>query len=323
MQIFDKNKIYDFMGYRHVVLAISVFLMVGSMFLFFTKGFNYGIDFSGGTLIQIKYEGAAPLDDIRKKLESVEALKGASVTEFGSSDEVTIRYSGSSDSLGVNPGASVSKILEGTGKFEIRRVDVVGPKVGDDLRKSGIMALSVSLLLILIYIAFRFEWRFALAAIASEIHDVIITVGAIIFFNIDVNLDTLAAVLTIVGYSLNDTIIVFDRIREGVQESKESDMKHVINEAVSRTLSRTILTSFTTLISVVILFFYGGDMIYGFSLIMLVGVLVGTASSVFIAAQALVWLKFNVVNYRASLAEKKRKAKEKEKMRSMYEKGMV
>ncbi|MSN96054.1 protein translocase subunit SecF [Campylobacter sp. FMV-PI01] len=323
MQIFDKDKIYNFMGVRYIFLGISIFLMIASVVLLCTNGVKYGIDFSGGTLIQIKYEEKAPIENIRTLLEEVEHLKGVSVTEFGSDEEITIRYAGSSDSLGQDPGANIAKMLQSTGKFEVRRVDIVGPKVGNELRQSGLMAIVVSFVLILIYIAFRFEWRFALAAIISEIHDVLITIGIIALLGINVNLDTLAAILTVIGYSLNDTIIVFDRIREGVQESKENEISKVINESVSKTLSRTILTSFTTLISVVVLYLFGGDMIKDFSFIMMVGVIVGTFSSVFIAAQTLIILKFNVVDYRALLAEKLKRKKDKEKMRAMYEKGIV
>lgn len=323
MQIFDSDKIYSFMKFRYWALAISTLLMVGSICLLLVKGFNYGIDFSGGTLIQVRYESAAPIEEIRKRFEGVESLKGASVTEFGSPEEVTIRYPGSSDSLGSDPGMSVAKILEGSGKFEVRRVDVVGPKVGGELKQKGLMAVCVSLMLILIYIAVRFEWRFALAAIVTEFHDVFITLGAIILFKIDFNLEILAAILTILGYSLNDTIIVFDRVREGVKESKSTDISYVIDEAVSRTLSRTILTSFTTLISVVILYFWGGDMIKGFAFVMLVGVVVGTVSSIFVSAQTLIWLKFSILNYREFLTRKQKKAKEKEKIRAMYEKGAL
>lgn len=322
MQIFDKGKIYDFMGVRYLFLAISAILFIGSIVLISTWGLKFGIDFSGGTLIQVKYDQAAPLNDIRSRLEKA-GIEGASVTEFGSAEEITIRYSSSNESLGADVGAGITKILDGSGNFEVRKVDVVGPKVGEELKKSGLMAIVVSLVGILIYIAVRFEWRFALAAIVSEIHDVVITIGFISLMQIDVNLDTLAAILTVIGYSLNDTIIVFDRVREGVQESKENRLTAVINEAVSRTLSRTILTSLTTLISVFVLFFYGGDMIHDFSSIMVVGVIIGTFSSVFVAAQALIWLKFNIKEYRADLAEKKRLKKEKEKMRAMYEKGIV
>ncbi|RUT51108.1 protein translocase subunit SecF [Campylobacter fetus] len=323
MQIFDNGRIYDFMGKRWLFFCFSFILFFGSIVLICTKGLNYGIDFSGGTLIQVKYEGKAPLDDIRYKLAANEVLKNANVTEFGSDEEITIRYSGSSDSLGSDPGAVVTSILEGTGKFEIRRVDVVGPKVGSELRQKGLMAIGVSLILILIYIGVRFEWRFALAAIISEIHDVVITIGAISLLSIDVNLDTLAAVLTVLGYSLNDTIIIFDRIRERVKESKFIKLNDVINESVSLTLSRTIMTSITTLLAVLVLFFFGGDMINGFSIIMLIGIIIGTISSVFIASPMLGWFKFSVDHYRSHLAAKEVKRKEKERIRAMYEKGTI
>lgn len=322
MQIFDKGKIYDFMGVRNLFLGLSAIMFIGSIILFCTWGLKFGIDFSGGTLVQVKYDTVAPLDDIRHRLNKA-GIEGVSVTEFGSNEEVTIRYSSSNESLGEDVGAGITKILDGSGNFELRKVDIVGPKVGEDLKKSGLMAIIVSLIGILVYIAIRFEWRFALAAVISEIHDVVITIGFISLMQIDVNLDTLAAILTVIGYSLNDTIIVFDRIREGVQESKENSLVAVINEAVSRTLSRTILTSLTTLISVFVLFFYGGDMIHDFSFIMVIGVVVGTFSSVFVAAQALIWLSFNIQSYRAELAEKQRLKREKEKMRSMYERGIV
>lgn len=323
MQIFDKDKIYNFMGVRHLFFAISLILMLGTIFLLGTQGLKFGIDFSGGTLIQIKYDSKAPIEDIRHKLNQVNELKGASVTEFGSSEEITIRYSGSNESLGKDVSATISQILKDTGNFEIRRVDVVGPKVGNELKKGGLMAVIISLIAILIYLGVRFEWRFALAAVLSEVHDILVVLGFISLMKIDVNLDTLAAILTIIGYSLNDTIIIFDRIREGIQESKEDCINGVINESVSRTLSRTVLTSFTTLISVVVLFFFGGDMINDFASIVMVGVIFGTYSSVFIASQALILFKFSVKGYRAFLAEKQKRKKEKEKMRAMYEKGTL
>lgn len=323
MQIFDKGKIYNFMKFRYAAFAFSAILMLGSMFLLFFQGFNYGIDFSGGTLIQVKYDQKADLALIRKTINKVDFLKDAAVTEFGSDREIVIRYSSAHDKVQENLNAKMNEILKPTGNFEIRRVDVVGPKVGDDLKQKGIMAVAVSLVLILIYIAVRFEWRFAIAAIFSEFHDIIITIGAIILFKIDFNLEILAAILTILGYSLNDTIIVFDRIREGIKESKFAKINDVINEAVSATLSRTILTSFTTLISVAILLLFGGDMIYNFSFVMMIGIVFGTFSSTFIAAQSLIWFKFNVNKYREFLAEKQRKIREKEKIRAMYEKGTI
>lgn len=181
----------------------------------------------------------------------------------------------------------------------------------------------MSFALILVYITLRFEWRFAIAAVLSDLHDVVVAVGAMILAGVDFNLEILAALLTIMGYSLNDTIVVFDRIREGVKDSKSIKLDEVINESISHTLSRTLLTSLTTLIVIVILFVWGGEMIHGFSFVMLVGVIAGTFSSVFVAAPMLILFKFNVEKYRAFLAEKQRRIKEKEKNRAMYEKGTV
>ncbi len=321
MQIFDSGKVYNFMKMRWAFFILSLAFFIGSIGYMFVKGLNYGIDFSGGTLIQIKYDRPAPLGEIRQKLSGT--FEGVSVTEFGSSDEVIVRYLSSSDTLSEDPGVVVSTLLKETGNFEIRRVDIVGPKVGDELRQKGVMAICVSLALILIYIAFRFEWRFALAAILGEIHDVLIVVGLIAVLRLQVNLDTLAALLTILGYSLNDTIVIFDRIREDVAKSKSTDINRVVNEAVSATLSRTLMTSLSTLFVVLILFFWGGDMIHDFSLIMLAGVIIGCYSSVFICAPMLGWFGFNVNAYRKFLAEKEAKRREKAQMRAMYEKGQV
>lgn len=324
MQVFTSRKIYDFMKLRFASIGLSLVLVLGSIILLFAQGLNYGIDFSGGTLVQIKYNDKnAPLDEIRNILNQNEALKGASVTEFGSASEIVIRFSASSDSLGKDIGDSIVKMLEKTGDIELRRVDIVGPKVGGELRQKGLMAILVSFALILVYIAVRFEWRFAMAAIISEIHDIVIVMGAISLFQIDVNLDTLAAILTVLGYSLNDTIIIFDRIRENIKESKSTDIGSIINESVSATLSRTTLTSGTTLFTVLILFFYGGDMIHGFSLALIVGVIAGTLSSIFVASPLLMWFNFSVSNYREKELDKIRKKEEKERLRAMYEKGQL
>ncbi|EOJ1715796.1 protein translocase subunit SecF, partial [Campylobacter jejuni] len=285
-------------------ISLSIVLFFGSIYLLWDRGLQFGIDFSGGTLIQLKYDTAAPIPQIREILEKQGSFQNLSVTEFGSKEEITIRFLGSNDSLGSDIGEHISTLLKDTGKFEVRRADVVGPKVGDELRNKGIMAIIVSLVAILIYIAIRFEWRFALAAIISEIHDVVITLGAISLFKIDVNLDTLAAVLTVLGYSLNDTIIIFDRIREGIKTSKKSELAPIINESVSATLSRTVLTSGLTLATVVILYFFGGEMIQGFSLALIVGIVVGTLSSIFVASPTLLWFKFSVIDFRNKELEK-------------------
>ncbi len=323
MQFFSEKKIYDFMRMRFAAISLSIVLFFGSIYLLWDRGLQFGIDFSGGTLIQLKYDTAAPIPQIREILEKQGSFQNLSVTEFGSKEEITIRFLGSNDSLGSDIGEHISTLLKDTGKFEVRRADVVGPKVGDELRNKGIMAIIVSLVAILIYIALRFEWRFALAAIISEIHDVVITLGAISLFKIDVNLDTLAAVLTVLGYSLNDTIIIFDRIREGIKTSKKTELAPIINESVSATLSRTVLTSGLTLATVVILYFFGGEMIQGFSLALIVGIIAGTLSSIFVASPTLLWFKFSVLEFRNKEIEKAKRKQDKERNRAMYEKGTV
>ncbi|HED7067551.1 TPA: protein translocase subunit SecF [Campylobacter jejuni] len=323
MQFFSEKKIYDFMRMRFAAISLSFILFFGSIYLLWDRGLQYGIDFSGGTLVQLKYENAAPITQIREILEKQGTFQNLSVTEFGSNEEVTIRFLGSNDNVSNDIGEHISTLLKDTGKFEVRRADVVGPKVGDELRNKGLMAIAVSLIAILIYIALRFEWRFALAAIISEIHDVVITLGAISLFKIDVNLDTLAAVLTVLGYSLNDTIIIFDRIREGNKTSKKTELAPIINESVSATLSRTVLTSGLTLATVVILYFFGGEMIQGFSLALIVGIIAGTLSSIFVASPTLLWFKFSVLEFRNKEIEKAKRKQDKERDRAMYEKGTV
>ena len=322
MEIFKKGVVYDFMGKRIPFLGLSALLVIASIVLLMTKGLNFGIDFAGGTIVQVKYEQKAPIDKIREVLNATQ-YKGSSITEFGSPEEVVIRITGTSSDLATDIGDRMHKLLDSTGNFEVRRVDMVGPKVGGELREKGLMALGLSLIVILIYVSFRFEWRFAVASILALAHDVTIAMGAISLVGVEVNLDILAAILTILGYSLNDTIIVFDRIREGVQTSKESDLLKVVNESVSKTLSRTTLTSLTTFFVVITLFMFGGEIIHGFAFTMLVGIVVGTYSSIFIAASFLVQLKFSISNFRAKEVEKQKRQKEKDKLRAMYEQGTV
>lgn len=322
MEIFKSGKIYNFMGKRLPFLGLSSLLVIASIVLLLTKGVNFGIDFAGGTIVQVKYEQKAPIDDIRDTLKKTN-YANASITEFGSPQEVVIRITGSSSDIANDIGDEMHVLLKTTGEFEIRRVDIVGPKVGGELREKGIMALALSLIVILAYVSFRFEWRFAVASILALAHDIIIALGAISLFSVEVNLDILAAILTILGYSLNDTIIVFDRVREGVQTSKESILEKVVNESVSRTLSRTTLTSLTTFFVVVTLYLFGGEIINGFAFTMLVGVIVGTYSSIFVAASFLVQLKFSIADFRSKEADKLKRQKEKDKIRAMYEQGTM
>jgi preprotein translocase subunit SecF len=323
MQLFSLDKIYNFMGKRVLFLGISSFLIFASLFFISSKGINFGVDFAGGTIVQVKYDSPAPISQIRDILDQDKNYKNSTITKFGSDEEIVIRFGTSSNSIGNDIGDMISKTLSSTGKFEIRRVDMVGPKVGNELREKGTSALLMSLLIILIYVSFRFEWRFAVASILALIHDITIAIGAIALTQIEVNLDILAALLTILGYSLNDTIIVFDRIREGVTTSKSADLETIVNESVSKTLARTTLTSLTTFFVVFTLYTFGAEIITGFSFTLLVGVVVGTYSSIFIAASFLVQLKFSIASYRANEAEKLKREKEKDKMRAMYEQGTV
>jgi preprotein translocase subunit SecF len=323
MQIFSKDKVYNFMGKSVPFIILSFIMIMASYVMLGSKGLNYGIDFAGGTIVQVKYEGKAPINKMREQISVDKMFENASITEFGSPDEVVIRFMSSSDSVQEDLGDKISQLLKGTGDFEVRRVDIVGPKVGGELREKGIMAMVVSIIAILIYITLRFEWRFALASIFALIHDISITMGAIVFFNIDVNLDTLAALLTLLGYSLNDTIIVFDRIREEVKKSKTFDLFEIINFSISKTLSRTLLTSLTTFFVILTLWMFGGEIIHGFGLTLLVGIIVGTYSSIFVASPMLKWLKFNVEDYKSKEAKKEKARIEKEKMRAQYEQGIV
>ena len=302
---------------------ISLSILILSLGLIFTKGFNYGIDFAGGTLIQVKYEGKAPIDKVRESISTDKAYEGASVTFFGGEDEIVIKTKMSSKKLGEDVSDKVRTLLKNTGTFEVRRVDMVGAKVGSELREQGIMSMILAILGILLYVSFRFEWRFAVASVLALVHDVTIAMGMIVLFGIEVNLDILAALLTILGYSLNDTIIVFDRIREGINTIKDPHLGKIIDESVTRTLSRTTLTSLTTFFVVLTLFVFGGEIIHGFSFTLLVGVIVGTYSSIFVASPILLWLGFSVSDYRLKEAEKAKREKEKEKMRAMYENGTI
>ena len=214
-------------------------------------------------------------------------------------------------------------VLKGSGNFEVRRVDIVGPKVGSELREKGIMAMLLAVMGILIYVSFRFEWRFALASVVALVHDVSIALGAISLFAIEVNLDILAAMLTILGYSLNDTIIVFDRIREGINKIKSAVLAEVINESVTRTLSRTTLTSLTTFFVVLTLWMWGGEIIHGFGFTLLVGIIVGTYSSIFVASPVLIWLGFDIKAFRTKLSDKEKRRVEKERMRAQFEQGTM
>ncbi len=323
MEFFRYTKTLGFMGKSKLAMFFSIALIVSSFTILAVKGLNYGVDFAGGTIVQVKYTGTAPIDAMREKLKSNETFEGASITEFGSPDEVVIRMRTTTGDVVVDVGDVTRETLKGTGDFEVRRVDIVGPKVGSELKEKGIMSLVLAIAGILVYVAFRFEWRFALASVLALVHDISIAIGAIALVGLEVNLDVLAAVLTILGYSLNDTIIVFDRIREGIVKGRDSEFAEVIDDSITNTLSRTTLTSLTTLFVVFTLFVWGGEIIHAFAFTLLVGITIGTYSSIFVASPMLLLLGFDVKQYHVNLAEKAKREAEKEKMRNQFESGMM
>ncbi|NCB54163.1 MAG: protein translocase subunit SecF [Epsilonproteobacteria bacterium] len=323
MEFFSQHKVYDFMKVSRFFIVTTLSLALFSAILFFSKGMSYGIDFSGGTIVQLKYEQPAPIHDIRQLLAKDKMFSGALITEFGSPEEVQIRFATTTEGVTQDVGDIVRTLLKETGKFDVRKVDIVGPKVGGELRQKGIMAAILSMLGIMVYVAFRFEWTFAVASIITLLHDVCITVGALILFDIEMSLDVLAAILTLIGYSINDTIIIYDRIREELKSTKDMDLMHVINTSVSKTLSRTILTVLTVFFVVFTLYLFGGEIIHGFSFTMLLGLIIGSYSSIFISAPFLKVLGFSVEDYKNKMALKEKNRLEKAKMRSQYEKGTV
>ncbi|MCE3039312.1 protein translocase subunit SecF [Helicobacter anatolicus] len=323
MEIFKKVKIFDFVAYSKYGLIISVFLTLGAFALFFFKGFTPGIDFAGGSSAQIRYEETAPIIEIREILDATEGFKGSQVSEYGTKQEVQIKIPYNNLLSGKNLNVVLEDLLKDTGRFEIRKLDSVGPKVGNELKQKGILSLVLATLAMMLYVSFRYEWRFALASIVALVHDVIITAAFVIIFNIDLNLEVVAALLTLIGYSINDTIIIFDRIREKMLSNKSNDIIEVINEAISHTLSRTLLTSLTVFFVVLTLYLFGGENIIGFSLPMLIGVVFGTYSSMFVAPKLAILFGFNIQEYHEKEMKKAKKREEKKRLREMYENGRV
>lgn len=323
MEVFKKVKVYDFVKYSSYGLVISLVLILASFVLLGVKGFNLGIDFAGGSVVQLQYSKDAPLAQIRELLSYDERFKNSQVSEFGSKQEVLLKIPYIPTGVNEDMAQDIITLLKPSGDFELRRLDSVGPKVGDELKQNGIIALTLALVAMMIYISFRYEWRFSLAGVLALMHDVIIVSGVVILVGVDFNLDVLAALLTIIGYSINDTIIIFDRIREQMLIKRQKDMRYVINEAVSCTLSRTLLTSLTVFFVVLTLYLFGGEIIVGFSLPMLVGVIVATCSSIFFAPRLAVMFGFSLEEYYQKEAVKLKRKEEKKRLREMYEKGRL
>ncbi|HIF9514805.1 TPA: protein translocase subunit SecF [Photobacterium damselae] len=284
-QLLNADKVIDFMRWSKLAFAFSTLMVSLSIATVATKGLNWGLDFTGGTLIEVSFENPANLGQIREALEKAD-FGDAVVQNFGTARDVMVRLQPRDGVKGeVLGGQIISALKEGTGQnVEMRRIEFVGPNVGDELAEAGGLAILISLLCILMYVSLRFEWRLAAGAVMSLAHDVIITVGIFSFLQVEVDLTIVAALLTVVGYSLNDTIVVFDRIRENFRKMRKGSASDIINSSISQTLSRTLITSGTTLFVVIALFLKGGTMIHGFAMALLIGITVGTYSSIYVAS---------------------------------------
>jgi preprotein translocase SecF subunit len=281
----------DFMGLHKIGFAFSALLTIGSILLFLVQGLNYGIDFAGGIIIEARTsQGPADLASMRAKLDGL-GIGEVSLQGFGSPDDVLIRVPRQPGPDAAQEQA-VQTVKSALGdNIDYRRTDVVGPTVGHELVFKGVMATIAALFAIAAYVWFRFEWQFGVGAMLSTLHDTITTVGLFSLLQIEFNLTTLAAILTIAGYSINDTVVIYDRIRETMRKFKSLDFKQLINKSLNETLSRTILTVSTTALAVLSLFLFGGEVLKGFSIAMLWGIVIGTYSSLFIAAPLLYYIR--------------------------------
>jgi len=279
-----KNIQFNFMGMRKVTSIVSALLIIFSVFTLSYQGLNLGIDFTGGTLVEVGYPEAVNLDKLRQSFSDSE-FNDVAIQYFGSAKEILIRIP---PQQGLNSADVSNKLLDllSSNNFsaEMRRVEFVGPQVGEELREDGGLAMLYALLCIMVYIAFRFQMRFSVGAVSALIHDVIITLGFFSITRFNFDLTILAALLAVIGYSLNDTIVVFDRVRENFRKIREKTPVEVFNISLNQTLRRTLMTSFTTLLVLIALFLLGGEIIHGFSVALIFGVLIGTYSSIYIAS---------------------------------------
>ena len=291
MQLLKTNSVIDFMGKRNIAMIFSAILLLGAVGSIVTRGLSMGIDFTGGTLIEVGYTQDANLPSIRETLTQG-GHGDASVQQFGTAKDVLIRLAKSEEQSSSTLSNEVFGMLSKAvgGQVELRRVEFVGPQVGDELTEDGFLAVLVALMAILIYVALRFEWRFAVGSVVALIHDVTITIGLFSLLQIEFDLPVLAAVLAVIGYSLNDTIVVFDRVRENFRKMRKGTSESIINSSLTQTLSRTLMTSLTTILVLLALFFLGGEIIHGFAFALLVGVFVGTYSSIYVASTAALML---------------------------------
>lgn len=278
-------KVINFMGGRHLAVVFSALLIITALGSLVTRQLSWGLDFTGGTLVEVHYAESADLTDIRETLENG-GYAGAVVVSFGTDRDVLIRLPvGYSDAQGLE----MLELLRNDGEtgVELRRMEFVGPQVGDELREQGGLAMLLALGLVMLYIAFRFQFKFAVGAVVALVHDVVVTLGFFSLLGIEFDLTVLAALLAVIGYSLNDTIVVADRIRENFRKLRRADPLEVVNISLSETLGRTLVTSLTTLLVLIALALFGGEMIHGFAIALIVGVAIGTYSSIYVASNVL------------------------------------
>jgi preprotein translocase subunit SecF len=304
MKILQRKTNIDFMGKRKIALIFSAVLLIVSLVALPTRGLNFGLDFTGGTLIEVTFPAAPDISQVRANLEA--GGMNAMVQTFGAANDIVVRIPPGDEE---ESNAEIStRVLEALsigveGEIDVRRVEFVGPQVGEELTEQGILAVIYALIGIFIYVMMRFQWRFSVGAVAALVHDVVITMGALSIFQIEFDLTVVAALLAVVGYSLNDTIVLFDRIRENFPRlgSKHTSTE-VVNISVNQTLSRTLMTSLTTLLVLIALFYFGGEIIHGFAYTLIMGVLIGTYSSIYVASTSL--LALGVSKYDLMVVEK-------------------
>ena len=286
---------FEFMKWHKKAIYVSTFLIFISLLSIFTKGLNYGIDFNGGTIIEIGFQKDAPIEGIRTHLKENNYTK-SSVQYFGSNKDLLIRMPNIVSLNEATLSNTLIAELNNKYNFSLKRVEYVGAQVGEELRDQGITAALIALLLIMIYIALRFEYRFSIGAILALLHDVLLIMGIFSITQIEFNLSVFAAILAVIGYSLNDTIVVFDRIRENFKSSilENVDTTSITNQSINQTLSRTLITSLTTLLVLISLIIFGGEILFGFSFALIAGVIIGTYSSIYIASSTLLIMNISV-----------------------------
>ncbi len=286
---------FNFMKWHKKAIYFSMFLIFISVFSIFTKGLNYGVDFKGGTIIEISFNNKAPIEDIREFLKENKYEK-SSAQFFGSNKDILIRMPNILSSNESTLSNTLISELSNEYSFDLKRVEYVGAQVGEELRDQGILAALIALALITIYIALRFEYRFSIGAILALIHDVLLIIGIFSVTQIEFNLSVFAAILAVIGYSLNDTIVVFDRIRENFKLSiiENVDTTSLTNQSINQTLSRTLITSLTTLLVLISLIIFGGEILFGFAFALISGVIIGTYSSIYIASSTLLIMNISV-----------------------------